>query len=102
MNARNVLKAAIQIVSKAPKNLSVEVPPKIVAKDLSSLLSWISPELECNDIVRVVRCKNCSYYRRFKKKGAFKSTPFYACKLDMSRREPEYYCKDGMARETES
>ena len=101
MNARSVLKAAIQIVNKAPKTLNTEIPPKKVAEDLEDLIGWISPDLECRDIVKVVRCKHCAYYRRFKKKGEFKSVPFYACKLDMSKRDPEFYCKDGVARETE-
>lgn len=96
MNARAVLLAAIQIVRKAPKKLSVEVPPDQVVKELESLIGWISPELECSNIVKVTRCKSCSNYHRYKKKGAFKAVPFYACSLDMKRRDPEFFCKDGI------
>lgn len=96
MNARSVLEAAIQIVNKAPKMLNTSIPPKQVSADLTDLLGWISPDLECKDIVRVVRCKNCDNYKRYRKKNAFKAVPFYACSLDMSRRDPEFFCKDGI------
>lgn len=72
-----------------------------VAQGLESVVKWIHPELTTEDIVRVVRCERCQHYKTYKKKGAFKATPFKACELDMKRRPPMFYCRDGESVETE-
>lgn len=70
-----------------------------VLSGLENIVKWIHPELTTEDIARVVRCKKCRYYRTYKKKGAFKATPFKACSLDMKRRDPMFYCGSGEVKE---
>lgn len=66
-----------------------------VVSGLEGVVKWIHPELTTKDITKVVRCKKCRHYKTYKKKGAFKATPFKACSLDMKRRDPMFYCGDG-------
>lgn len=66
-----------------------------VANYLNGVSSWMFKDLAAEDIEKVVRCKRCVNYKRFKKKGDIKSPAFYACKLDMKKRDPMFYCKDG-------
>lgn len=70
-----------------------------VVSGLESVVKWIHPEITTEDIVRVVRCKKCRHYKTYKKKGAFKATPFKACSLDMKKRDPMFYCGSGEVRE---
>lgn len=66
-----------------------------VAKSIEKVSSWMYRDLSSEDIEKVVRCKNCINYKRFKKKGDIKSPAFYACRLDMKKRDPMFYCKAG-------
>lgn len=71
-----------------------------VADKLETVSKWVYPELSADDIELVVHCKNCRYYKRFKKKGdLLKARAFFACTKDMSRRDPEFFCKDGDRKE---
>lgn len=71
-----------------------------VADKLETVSKWVYPELSADDIELVVHCRNCRYYKRFKKKGdLLKARAFFACTKDMSRRDPEFFCKDGDRKE---
>ena len=71
-----------------------------VADKLETVSKWVYPELSADDIELVVHCRNCRYYKRFKKKGdLLKARTFFACTKDMSRRDPEFFCKDGDRKE---
>lgn len=59
------------------------------------VVDWVYPALDSDDIEKVVRCKNCIHYKKYKKKGDFKSQPFYACSLNKVKRPPNFFCKDG-------
>ena len=73
---------------------------KDVADRLEILAKWVYPELSVDDIELVVHCRNCRYYKRFKKKVIYsKQEPFFACTKDMSHRDPEFFCKDGDRKE---
>lgn len=73
---------------------------KDVADRLEILAKWVYPELSADDIELVVHCRNCRYYKRFKKKGdLLKARAFFACTKDMSRRDPGFFCKDGDRKE---
>lgn len=69
-----------------------------IIKSLSMMKRWLYPALRPEDVTKVVRCKNCAYYKKYKKKGALKPQVFYACSKDMSRRAKDFYCKDGEER----
>lgn len=66
-----------------------------VIDTLKKTSSWMYPDLSTDDIAKVIRCKNCKYYRKYKKKGDLKSSAFYACSQDMRKRPPDFFCKDG-------
>lgn len=105
MKAADAYRLAIKLL----KRMSTEHPSKVftnkdgdkatildVADHLERVVKWVSPELETRDIVRVVRCKNCIYYKKYRRKGAYKTVPFMACSKDMKKREPTFFCKDGV------
>lgn len=71
-----------------------------VADKLETVSKWVYPELSVDDIELVVHCRNCRYYKQFKKKGdLLKARAFFACTKDMSHRDPEFFCKDGDRKE---
>ena len=69
-----------------------------IIKCLSMMKCWLYPALRPEDVTKVVRCKNCAYYKKYKRKGAIKAQTFYACSKDMARRTEDFYCKDGEER----
>lgn len=66
-----------------------------VIGSLERLVKWMYPELSPEDIEKVVRCKRCRFYKRYKKKGSLKGQTFRACSKDMQKRDPMFFCKDG-------
>lgn len=84
----------IGIVAKKSAKNAVEAA--LTIDELTKLKGWAYPELTTDDIVRVVRCSKCKNYKKYKKKGDPKAAPFYACSLNMTKRDPDFYCKDGM------
>lgn len=77
---------------------------KVTINDIANRLEitskWVYPQLSSDSIELVVHCRNCRYYKQFKKKGdMLKAKSFFACTKDMSRRDPEFFCKDGDRKE---
>lgn len=66
-----------------------------VADELDKVSKWLYKDFHTEDIDRVVRCKRCIHYKKYKKKGALKSSVFWACCKDMQKRDPMFFCKDG-------
>lgn len=66
---------------------------------LSSIINWIHPELSASDVVKVVRCKDCTHYKRYRKKRDIKSSPRWLCDLDKLQKASDHYCKCGEERE---
>lgn len=81
---------AIGLLRKQSDKKSVEV-----ANRLEKVLHWTYPDLSTEDIVKVIRCKDCMYYKKYRKKSPYKSVAFYACSLTKTKREPTFFCKDG-------
>lgn len=77
--------------SKGSETLSL----KSVIDSLERLVDWCCADLDTSDITKVVPCSKCVHYKRYKKKNVFKAEVFRACELDMKRRQPNFYCKDG-------
>jgi hypothetical protein len=69
-----------------------------VANELDKVSKWLYKDFHTEDIDKVVRCKKCKYYKKYKKKGAFKAQVFQACSKDMKKRDPMFFCKDGEER----
>lgn len=69
-----------------------------VANELDKVSKWLYKDFHTEDIDKVVRCKNCKYYKKYKKKGAIKASVFWACSRDMQKRDPMFFCKDGEER----
>lgn len=66
-----------------------------VIANLSQMKNWLYPALRTEDITKVVRCKNCRYYKKYRKKGVVPAVVFQACSLDKKPRDPMFFCKDG-------
>lgn len=66
-----------------------------VADELDKVSKWLYKDFHTEDIDRVIRCKKCRYYKKYKKKGAIKASVFWACSRDMQKRDPMFFCKDG-------
>ena len=83
-----------------PKSLKSKSGQRVntheVAAILRTVLHWCYPELTSQDIQRVVRCKGCKNYHRYKQKNAIKPQIVYMCSKDKIRRPPEFFCKDGV------
>lgn len=74
-----------------------------VADELDKVSKWLYKDFHTEDIDKVVRCKKCKYYKKYRKKGSIKDLPFYACSKDRKKRDPMFFCKDGEERlETKS
>lgn len=67
-----------------------------VISNLDQVCSWLYSDFSTDDIAKVVRCKHCRYYKKFKQKDAPKALPFWACTIDKKKRDPMYFCKDGI------
>lgn len=74
------------------------VKVKDIIAALNKLVGWLYKDLTTDNIERVVRCYDCEYYKKYKKKGAIKGGTFHACSKDKAKRRPDFYCKDGEPR----
>lgn len=66
-----------------------------IADDLDKVSKWLYKDFHIEDIDKVVRCQKCKFYKKYRKKGAFKPQVFQACSKDMKKRDPMFFCKDG-------
>ena len=67
-----------------------------VAAKLDTISKWVCPELRSEDVDLVVRCKKCSYYKKYRMKGAkLKPKIVYACSKDKNPRSPMFFCAAG-------
>lgn len=69
------------------------------ANEVQRLSGWVFPELDTDDIQKVIHCKDCAHYKRYRKKGAFKPEVKLLCELDKKQREPIFFCADGKEKE---
>lgn len=83
----------ISIVAKKSARNAIEAAQ--VMDDLTRLKGWAYPNLTTDDIVRVVRCRRCKHYKKYRLKNDRKTKPFYACSLTKIKRPEDYFCKDG-------
>lgn len=90
MKVYDLIDSVLEVLKKYPSDTT------ILQAELHKMQSWLYPGLTTDDMKMVVRCKNCRFYKRYKKKGAPKIPAFYACSITKTKRDPEFYCKDGM------
>ena len=104
MRTVDIYKLAIRMLKKQQKetpNKTFTSPSgeKVTIQDiirgLDNITGWLYPNLTPEDVTRVVRCKNCCYYKTYKRKGYKKAVKFKACSKDMKRRDPMFYCQEG-------
>lgn len=107
MNLKAALEAAAQAYEKRAErnpNGEIEVFGSRVsygkaASEIRRVVCFVYPELETGNVQKVVRCKNCKYYKRYKKKGQVKPTVKFLCSIDKRERSPGFYCADGIEKE---
>lgn len=68
---------------------------KSLLNSWNKLKSWAYPQLTTDDMQIVIRCKNCRHYKRYKQKDNPKAAPFWACSKTKTKRDPDFFCKDG-------
>lgn len=80
-------------------SLEGEINIGIAAKDFDRLCKWLEPseDFDSKDIVKVCRCKDCIWYKKFRSKegGLIKNPIVFLCKLDMQPKDPVFFCKYG-------
>ena len=73
-------------------------------QELDKLIKWVYPKLETDRLKKVVRCKECSNYKKFldkKNSTEWHKSFVMLCKVDMKPKHPEFYCKNGEIHELE-
>lgn len=101
MNLKAVLEAAAQAYEKRAErnpNGEIEVFGSRVsygkaASEIRRVVSFVYPELETGNVQKVVQCKNCKHYRKFKNKKTRQVK--YLCELDKLHKDPDFYCAKG-------
>lgn len=72
-----------------------DVPYTYAVNELKRVLKWLYPEFWTQDVQIVTRCKNCTHYKRYKKKSSVKPVYKYLCELDKVERPEDFFCKNG-------
>lgn len=65
------------------------------ANEIQRLSGWVFPDLDTADIQKVIHCKDCAHYKRYRKKNSYKPEFKCLCELDKKQREPDFFCADG-------
>lgn len=110
MTIKQILSITVDILNevkqKTPKRM-VEFPsdagPQKISIDaaiaqVKNLYSWCYDQLELKNIIKVCRCKDCKYYKKYRKKNSLKKVYKMLCSLDKTEKPPEWYCPKGMER----
>lgn len=79
----------------AKKSVKHAKEAETAMEECRKLQGWVYPALTTEDIQKVVRCKNCMWYKKYKKKDDRKSLPVWMCSKDRIKRDPDFYCKGG-------
>ena len=107
MKQSSIFKLAIKLLKQEAKSNPTRsfvnsegerVTIKDVANELDKVSKWLYRGLSTEDIARVVRCKNCKYYKKHNKTDSLKGSSYYICSKDKQRRDPMFYCTDGEER----
>lgn len=113
MNAKHILQICIKTLKQIQKenpnkvfkvqgygaNCDSKVQVSEVIDEAEKLYNWCYHGLDATDLQKVTRCKDCEYYKRFKKKTAYKPQVKYLCTLDKKERGPEFYCANAIEKE---
>lgn len=79
-----------------------KIPIDAAIAQVKNLYSWCYDQLELKNIIKICRCKDCKYYRRYRKKDSLKKVYKMLCSLDKTERPPEWYCPKGTERSKEN
>lgn len=97
MKIKDALKIAVKVLNEQPPERSFKAGSVAeAAKALNTILRWAYPELDSANIKQVVHCKDCVYYKKYRKKNAFKSDTIWLCSVDKTKKWPDFYCKEGI------
>lgn len=62
---------------------------------IQKLSAWVWPDFTSEELVKVVRCKNCLHFKQYRKKDDPKAPPFRACSSNRNQRDPDFFCRNG-------
>lgn len=100
MRLQVLFKTCSKIIGSKPetkvKTEDGVVTYKKLAEELDNLSSWCY-QGEIN-VKKIVTCKECRYYKRFKKKNVknpYRHEAFCACSLDRLKRKEDFFCANG-------
>lgn len=102
MKTKDALKIAVKVLKELPPERSFrnaagqKATPAEVVQSLQKLIKWAYEDLDSDEMELIVHCGKCQYYKKYKKKGAFKSNVIHMCSLDKIKREPSFFCKLGV------
>lgn len=107
LKVKTALKVCSSIMrSKAAKNVSggFNTPEghlsySQIATELDKLCEFIYPKLDTHPLQKVVYCKYCDNYRKFRKNDPkCVQKPIFLCKLDHKPKDSDFWCKNGIER----
>lgn len=81
-------------LAKTPSKKSGDMSYKELCNEISALLGWACPEIETDRLKKIIPCRKCVHYKKFKKRSESKRA-MLLCSIDMSKKDPDFYCKDG-------
>lgn len=107
MNVQLAFRTCLALLEKQPKGATLTLGKTKVdcaeAYDaMNRVAGWCFPGLNSDQFEKVVRCQDCTNYRKFRKKGAPKKSAQYLCAIDKTRRDPQYFCGDAQERSAAS
>lgn len=73
---------------------------KELSEELKNLCGWCYEDSV--DVQKVVRCKNCKYYKQAKiqdEKYSFRHKSLHMCTLTKQQYRPEFFCANGKERD---
>lgn len=100
MNVKQILSVCAEMLASESrtnpgKTLVVDGHPetfKEAYEELVRLISWLYPGLDTVEIRKVVLCKDCRYFKRYKKKSCFKLVYKCICGITQSQVDPCHFC----------
>lgn len=65
-----------------------------IANELDKVSKWVYSEFTTEDVEKVVRCKNCRYYKLVEPAKP-KHIAYHMCTKYQKKQDSEFFCKDG-------
>lgn len=102
MNIQKAFRACITVLKRLPADKPIKTPygefkAEEVLDTIKKLNGWCFPGIDGCQFERVIHCRECEFYRKFRKKNSPARTVKWLCARDKSEKPAHFYC--GYAKE---